>query len=391
MYDVLKFFFVTYVFYLPHRRQAKTVQTNYSLDDSFDTLSGEMATDAELSDSQIQSLSTPHPLPLPPHVAMENEKDDVANIISGMEKIDIHVPLIHTQTPSPPNGQHLHSGWRPAVVPIILRHQITTVVQRQTVTPKSQPSGTIGDNAGSSQANRNGTPNTSDTDRYPSPMHQSNLNSKEQPHGQRHVSPANNSTTEKNVSMGHTHHLGGSEQSFVYSYGYAFTREEAVASVSCEKACGVYNKNRRLITACGVELDDALSLICSYFGPLVANQNRLNSGMAWILKLLNSNKQNASLVSSSFGLKDGMNILSTDLIADIMRAESISTLKIILQNYINNSSLDKCAGIWKQLFVALPKVMPNVLKSLQNRYIQIIRSFWKEQIMVHTCRYEGII
>lgn len=290
----------------------------------------------------------------------------------------IQVPIIHTESPSSGQSHELGTGYdsrRSNVVPIVLRHQITTVVKRR-ISDRFSDTGSTAPTPrrpGSSNSRQN-TPSVAKEDMTPQTT---SLNEAMIETGN---STYNSASPKRKTS---TREESGRDE--VVSFGNAFDSDVNYRGSSpyTAGASGRLNAGRK-ITACGVELEDALALLCSYFGPIIANQNKLLAGMEWILKLLS--KQNTHAAGWRAMKEESISVLTPELSAHIMNADSISSLKDLLLQHANSSSLDKCAGIWKQLFVALPKVMPAILSILKKRYMKIIHGFWKEQLMVHTCR-----
>lgn len=131
--------------------------------------------------------------------------------------------------------------------------------------------------------------------------------------------------------------------------------------------------NFRRVSACGVELDDITALVQSYVGPIAMNYSSLLASCDWILTM-SSKTSDYDLMQTPPMLRG---IISKDVLKILMKAESISQLKALLLLHLNSSSVGSCSVLWKQIFIALPKCMPIVLRKLKRRHQRAITQFWK--------------
>jgi hypothetical protein len=141
----------------------------------------------------------------------------------------------------------------------------------------------------------------------------------------------------------------------------------------------------RQISLAGIEKEDLESLSRCYMGPISENYQHLVSKLAWLKRA--AEKYSPEVIhemNENFpSLIDGMN---EETMNSLMMAESISATKAILLIALNISTLVKCSNLWKNMLAALPKCMPYLLRRMKKRYFKLITVFWKEQMMVHTCR-----
>lgn len=141
----------------------------------------------------------------------------------------------------------------------------------------------------------------------------------------------------------------------------------------------------RQISLAGIEKEDLESVSRCYIGPISTNYKHLVSRLQWIRRAAEKfcpeviHERNVEFST----VIDGMN---EETMNSLMMAESISATKAILLVAVNISSLVKCSTVWNNLLATLPKCMPYLLRRMKKRHFKLMTVFWKEQLMVHTCR-----
>jgi hypothetical protein len=144
----------------------------------------------------------------------------------------------------------------------------------------------------------------------------------------------------------------------------------------------------------GVSKSDIIKVYDKLSEPIIANYDMLVRGSKEIFDMYTLTTSKVPAGSSANEQTDKKVLYDEcylvqkrdDIINNLMACESIPDLKVCLLEHFNKCN-ENSSIRFTDLFQTLPHVLPTIKQYLYHKYIYDIRSFWKAQTVVHTCRF----